>query len=237
MTVCLVADDHALVRDALALAVADLFDDAEVRTAHDFPEAWRQAALTPQPCFITADLSMPGAGPVEGIARLFAIAPAARIVAITGVEDDDLMLQVLATGVSGFVPKTASASLIAGALQLVKAGGTYLPPRLLHLSQIRPVSPHEAEQAVPAEGRTGLPNAGSPSPAPTDRSTPDLRQLGSRQREVLCLMADGLSNKDIARKLNLSPATVKGYVAQLIAHFNAQNRTQAVTRARDSGAV
>jgi len=231
MTVCLVADDHALVRDALASAVADIFACAEVRTAPDFTEAWRLAALTPQPTVITADLSMPGAAPLEGISRLVAIAPMAKIIAITGLEDDALMLQILATGVSGFVPKTASAALITGALQLVRAGGTYLPARLLHMSQ--PAAGEGCRASGVSHGALG-------SADPPDRPLPkaelhDSRQLGVRQREVLSLMAAGLSNKDIARKLQLSPATVKGYVAQVIAHFSAQNRTQAVTRARDSG--
>jgi DNA-binding NarL/FixJ family response regulator len=244
MTICLVADDHALVRDALALAVSDLFDGAVVRTAHDYPSAWQQAMLTPQPEFITVDLSMPGARPVEGITRLFEIVPKARIIAITGVEDDALMLEVLKTGVCGFVPKTASATLISGALQLVKAGGTYLPPRLLQMADsgiaVR-TAPRPNAEAHSSIATASAPTAVKPAPltrpvhAGLATESEDSRRLGVRQIEVLQLMAAGLANKDIARRLQLSPATVKGYVAQLIAHFGAQNRTQAVTRARDLG--
>ncbi|MFD1613062.1 response regulator [Sphingomonas tabacisoli] len=202
---CLICDDHALMRDALAGAVGLSWPDAAVTLAPDFPSAWAAAAAEPRD-LILSDLTMPGADPLEGVRRLRALAPDTPVLVVTGNEDDALLLALFDLGIAGFVPKTAKAEVIEAAIRLVLAGERYLPPRLLGL----------------IGGRT---HSASTVAVPTARLT-------GRQAEILERMAAGESNKTIARALDLSPSTVKTHAAAAFAALGAANRTEAVVRAR-----
>ena len=212
MRSCLICDDHALVRDALRGAIAHRWPDAEISEAADFVAAWQQAARAPT--LIIADLVMPGAAPRDGVARLRAAAPDAPIIVVTGSHDDAILLDLLDSGVAGFVPKTSGTEIIIAAMKLVLSGGRYLPARVMEL----------------ALDRRATAGGAAPSGGPREIVTP-------RQREVLKLMADGQSNKEIARALGVSPATIKTHVAQAIAAVGAHNRTDAAMRAAALGLV
>jgi DNA-binding NarL/FixJ family response regulator len=209
MKSCLICDDHAMMREALAGAVALGWPDAAVTQAADFPQAWAAAAGGPD--LIISDLVMPGAAPVEGIRRLKAAAPASPILVVTGAEEDEVLLALLELGIAGFAPKTSKSAIIEAAIRLVLAGGRYLPPRLVEL-------------AVERAGGGG--KAVSVSP-----------RLTERQSDVLARIALGRSNKEIARELDLSPATVKAHIAAGLAVLGAANRTEAVVRARELGLI
>lgn len=200
---CLICDDHELVRGALAAAVSSRWPDIAVQEAGDFPAAWAAAAGQD---LILADLLMPGAAPVDGVARLHALALATPLVVITGTPDDRMLLELLALGVAGFIGKNESTAMILAAIEVALAGGRYLPARIAEL----------------AAGAVDVPASG---PAP----------VSTRQREVLRLIAGGQSNKEIAITLHLSPATVKAHVAGAIAAIGAQNRTDAAVQARSRG--
>lgn len=210
MRLCLISDDHALVREAVAGLVRRRWPEAEVVQAGDFVTAWGLARRGPDLCIV--DLAMPGASPLEGVAGVMAAAPDARLLVLTGTEDDGLMLDLLRLGVAGFASKTLEPAVLAAAIELVAAGGRYLPPRLADLGPLARTAPAAA------------PRGEAPS-------------LTDRQLSVLRLLADGQSNKDIARRLDLSPATVKTHVATLIAVLGAANRTEAAAKARAAGLV
>ena len=112
-------------------------------------------------------------------------------------------------GIAGFAPKTSKSAVIEAAIRLVLAGGRYLPPRLVEL----------------AAQRGGGAYAGQ-----------NIR-LTERQTDVLARIATGKSNKEIARDLNLSPATVKAHIAAVILALGATNRTDATYKARALGLV
>lgn len=207
---CLVADDHALMRNALCDLLRLLWPDADVRSAHDFVQA-RAVVAELQPDLILCDLGMPGAEPIAGIAELRRLAPAARLLVVTASSDDDLMLPLFDRGVAGFVSKSSSAEVLEAAIRLVVAGGHYLPPQLLGLLRGRG-----------DQGSAGRADAG---------------RLSGRQIDVLRHMSLGHPNKEIARMLDLSPATVKTHVAAILSALNAANRTEAVVRAHDLGLV
>ena len=157
---------------------------------------------------ILSDLIMPGASPVDGIGRMREIAPDTPILIVTGDEDDATLLALFALGVAGFAPKTSKSAVIEAAIRLILAGGRYLPPRLIEIA---------AQQ-------------GGGTPARTTRLT-------ARQIDVLKLIAIGQSNKEIARDLDLSPATVKAHTAAAIATLGASNRAEAVFKAREMGLI
>jgi DNA-binding NarL/FixJ family response regulator len=209
---CLICDDHELVREALAGAIAGRWPDAQITQAADFDQAWALSRSGPDLCLV--DLMMPGAGPVEGVAGVLDIAPQTRLLVVTGSHDDGVLLELLGRGVHGFVSKTSSGEVILAAIELVLAGGRYLPPRVAELAGARP-----------------------PAPAPQPALEPGSRAVTDRQKQVLTLIARGLSNKEIARSLGVSPATVKTHVTNAIGSVGAANRTEAAMRARALGLI
>jgi len=210
MRTCLIADDHALVREALAGTVRLGWPDVEVSEAGDFTTAWKLAAASPDLCI--ADLAMPGASPIAGIAGLIAAAPCAKVLVVTGTQDDALLVDLLDMGVAGFAPKTSNGALIEAAIRLILAGGRYLPPRVAEIAGSR----------LPVDDDT---------PASSRRTTVAER-LTDRQLQVLRLVALGRSNKEIGRALTLAPSTVKTHVTQLLIALGCTNRTEAAARAR-----
>src|SRR3954468_921346 len=109
MKSCLICDDHAMMREALAGAVAMGWPDAVVTQAADFPAAWA-AAVTARPDLIISDLVMPGASPVEGVRRLSEAAPNTPILVVTGNEQDEVLLALFRLGIAGFAPKTSKSA-------------------------------------------------------------------------------------------------------------------------------
>ena len=202
MRSCLIADDHVLMRAALAGAVQFGWPDATITEVGDFPAAWAVAA---QHDVAIVDLMMPGATPRDGIRALRETAPATAILVVTGTDDDRLMLDLLDLGIAGFAAKTASGAVIEAALRLIAAGGRYLPPRLAEIAAARAAAP----------------------------VVPPASPLSARQRDVLRLVARGLSNKEIAGALDLAPETVKTHLARVQTILGAKNRTDAATRGRD----
>jgi DNA-binding NarL/FixJ family response regulator len=201
MRSCLICDDHALMRDALAMTVAARWPEAEIGTASTYPEAWSRSEAQPDLCLV--DLVMPGATEREGVRELRARAPDAKLIVVTGSHDDELLLELLRSDIAGFVPKTSASEIIVAAIELALAGGRYLPPRVAELADRageRPKQPNQPGTVTP------------------------------RQRRILELVAEGMSNKEIARTLDISPSTVKTHVAQAIAMMGGANRTDAAVK-------
>jgi DNA-binding NarL/FixJ family response regulator len=194
---CLICDDHPMLRRALSFGVRAQWPDVEVMEAIDFDEA--RAAATTVLDLIIVDLTMPGAGPVEGVRLLRAAQPATPLLVLTGIDDDDVLADIAACGVSGILAKTADPDVVMATIALILAGGTALPP-------------HIVERGA--------------------RTRTEAATISPRQRQVLALLAEGQSNKEIARTLGIGPATVKTHVMQLFGILGTANRTEAAIRAR-----
>ncbi len=214
MKTCLICDDHMMMREALSGTVRLGWPDVHVLMATDYPSSWELMATAPDLCI--TDLVMPGAKPVEGVARLREIAPDTPILIITGNEDDLVLLNLFKLGVAGFAPKTSKSAVIEAAINLVLAGGHYVPPRILEI--------------VARAGSYGLGQHLTGRDNQSPRLTP-------RQIDVLRLITTGQSTKEIARKLELSPATIKAHTAAALAALSATNRTDAVIKAREMGLI
>jgi DNA-binding NarL/FixJ family response regulator len=209
---CLICDDHAMMRSALAGCVGMLWPDAEVVLATNFVEAQAKAAGASFD-LIMCDLIMPGAKPMAGVAALLSAAPGVPVLIVTGNEEDELLLGLVESGIAGFVPKTASSDVIELAIRLALAGERYLPRRIAEIA-----TAHATGQPLPA---VSPPDSGA--------------RLTERQREVLRRIAGGETNKEIARVFNLSPATIKTHTAAIIAILGVANRAEAVARAQAEG--
>ena len=223
MQTCLICDDHALVREALVGSVKMNWPGTVVSEASDFPQAWVLARS--QPGFCIADLVMPGAAPLDGIKGIMQAAPHTPILVVTGTEDDALLLALLKLGVAGFAPKSASGAIVEAAIRLILAGGRYLPPRLADIAAAGVGAALDRGQATLAS-----PNRWAASTGPFNEAI--LEQLTRRQIDVLKLVAQRRSNKEIARTLGLAPSTVKTHLENLLQTLGVANRTEAASQAR-----
>lgn len=139
---CLIAEDHPLMRRALIDTVLANWPGARVDEARDYDEALAKLEFEPDICLI--DLAMPGAEPLEGVARLRRRAPTARILIATGLSDQVLLDNVLATGVAGIIPKTLEPEQIVAAIARAMDGhegltvspAPTLPPRQMQVLEL-----------------------------------------------------------------------------------------------------
>lgn len=205
----LVADDHVLLRDGMIAALSALAGpDAIYLEATDAAQVLRLVAEHPDLDLILLDLFMPGANGFELLSQVCALVPGTPVVIVSASEEIARMRKSFDCGASGFVVKSAGRELLLSAVRLVLAGGVYLPSELLRTGTAHPSSPPEQP----------------PSTSPM--------MLTARQQEVLALLEQGQSNKQIARALGLSHHTVKIHVAAILRKLEACNRTQAAGLAR-----
>lgn len=207
----LIADDHELFRDGLRHVLDQFEGPPMVIEAADFPQALAIVQSDKDIGIVLMDLSMPGMAWTEGLAKMKELLPKSVPVIILSASDDRRhVLQAVNMGASGFIPKTSSSRVMLSALQLVMSGGVYLPTALL-------------ETDTPDNG--GMPVAGDAA----------IASLTPRQREVLALLGQGKSNKEIARVLELAEGTVKLHVTAILKALNVNNRTRAVVAASHLG--
>lgn len=209
----LICDDHPIVASALGMTLETAFD-ARVHIALNCSQALAKVAEVDRLDLVMLDLHIPGEDARSNLAAARAACPDTPILVFSGSDDAANLRLALEMDVAGFLPKSSSPEVVEAALRLVLAGGRYLPDavRLLAL----------ADSGAPVA-------AGNPAPI----SEPG--GLTTRQRAVLHLLAQGSPNKQIARDLGISPATVKAHVAQVLATLGATNRTEAVMMARQRG--
>ncbi len=212
----LIADDHGLYRTGLSFLLKDHLGVEEVIEVGTLDEALDLLAHQPGIELALFDLSMPGMSGPESLAVVKATYPETAIAVISAAEDRDKVLRSIATGLSGYVPKSLPDDQIAGALQMMLAGSIFVPPFM----------------AAPVTG-SPPPSAAVPMPPAGEQQGCDpLDALTPRQRAVLDYIVQGRSNKEIARALDIAEGTVKIHLAALFGHFGAHNRTELAMRAQ-----
>jgi DNA-binding NarL/FixJ family response regulator len=209
----LIADDQRLMREGLR-TLLELETDIQVvgEAANGQEVLDRYAAL--QPDVVLMDVQMPTMDGVEATRRLCAQWDTARVLILTTFENDEYVFEGLRAGALGYLLKDVSGQELAQAIRTVAGGGALIQP-----SVAAKVVAEFARLAAPA--RPG--NAGLPEP------------LSPREREILALVAEGLTNREIGLRLSLSEGTVKNYVTTILQKLGVQDRTQAALRARDLG--
>jgi DNA-binding NarL/FixJ family response regulator len=209
----LLADDQRLVRESLSTMLG-LLDGIElVGSAADGNEAVGLAAkLHPQ--VVLMDLRMPVMDGIEATRLIRERMPEIGVIALTTYADDESVLGALRAGARGYLTKDASSEDILAAILCVASGSATLDPAVQH---------HVV--AALASG-----------PAPTEPAAPDLPDdLTPREAEVLVLIAEGLTNLEIAERLHVSPTTVKSHINHLFAKAEIRDRAQAVNYAYRTG--
>lgn len=209
----MLADDQPLIRTALQMVITDAPDLELVGEAGTGAEAVRLAEEL-RPDVVMMDIRMPGMDGIEAT-RLITAGPAdARVIVLTTFDEDDYVYGALRSGASGFLVKDMALDDILAAIRVVAAGDALIAPS---------VTRRLIEEF-----------AARPHPAPRQRP---LNGITDREREVLTLIARGLSNTEIAADLVLSVATVKAYVTRLLTKLQARDRVQLVIIAYEAGLV
>jgi len=199
----LIADDHAVVRSGLEQLIATAGDMELVGTAGDGADAVAVAART-APDIVLMDLAMPGVDGVEATRRIVAARPTSQVVVLTSFSDRQRILDALDAGAAGYVLKHADPDELLGAIRATHEGGAALDPK--------------AARVLLDRQRT----------APTAPGS-----LSEREIEVLRLVAGGLANKHIARRLGIAERTVKAHLTRIFQRIGVTDRTQAALWARD----
>jgi DNA-binding NarL/FixJ family response regulator len=218
----LIADDHALVRQGLRQLLAD--DELGLPSGSselsfleaDAFDAALELLATKGADLLLIDLSMPGMAGANSLRALREAHPATKIVVITGWEDRATMLDCLGAGVHGYVPKSFATDQIVKAIEVILGGGVYVPSEIANLN---------GAEAASHNGAAGKDKPGLPP------MVPGLARFTKRQLDVLQLLGQGRSTKEIARSLELSEGTVKVHLAAIYRGLNARNRTEAVALA------
>ena len=206
----LVADDHAPFREGLKALLSSAPDLEVVGEACDGDEAIRLAAKL-QPDVILMDLNMPGTGGIEATRRILRTSPHISILVISMFEDDDSVFAALQAGARGYLLKGALKAEILRAIRAVVSGEAIFGPaiarRLMqYFSAPRPAAPPEV-----------------------------FLELTEREREILSLIARHETNPEIAKRLHLSPKTVRNHVSNIFTKLQVADRAQAIIRAREAG--
>ncbi len=227
----LLADDQNLIREGLK-ALLEQEHDLEVIADVDngFDAVAQTEAL--QPDVVLMDLTMPK---MDGIAATQSICerfPQIRVLVLTASDDSASVKQALQVGARGYLLKDMSPDELANAVRTAHKGFTQLSPGILQKAmspdELALVSSYSAS-AVPSERLSNnvLPFTVPQRRSPSSDLPPGFMKLTARERQVLKLIAEGSSNREIAQSLDISEGTVKNHVASILGRLNLRDRTQA----------
>jgi DNA-binding NarL/FixJ family response regulator len=209
----LLVDDQRLMRDGLRTLIeleTDLDVAGEAEDGLQAVTAYRDMG----PDIVLMDVRMPNLNGVEATRRIKADWPEANILILTTFDDDEYIFEALRAGASGYLLKDVSGKELAAAIRTVANGGTLIAPSV-------------ARKVVSEFARL------KPAPKVSTESLPD--PLSEREIEILKVVAQGHTNKEIADQLYLAEGTVKNYVTSILQKIGARDRTQAAIRARELG--
>lgn len=211
----LLADDHALFRDGMRYVLQQLSDQVDIICAGNFNETLKQAEVNPGLDLALIDLNMPGSDGVASIRIFHHHFPEVPLVVVSGSDQRAEIEWVMEYGAMGFISKASSAKEMVTALRVVLGGDIYIPPQL--------TAQPEAECSQPEN----------------DSSSQHLNMHGltKRQMQTLQYLAEGLSNKEIALKMELAEGTIKVHVAATYQVLQVSSRLDAVRKAQKLGLI
>ena len=205
----LIADDHTIVRESLVALLQGDSDVVVVAQAADGVEALEKAAAT-RPDVVITDLTMPGLNGIEIVRRLCQALPNTRVLVLTMHQEDEYVLQAVRAGASGYLVKDSAASELLAAVRALHAGRRHFGAQ---------ASKAIAEQLKHPERVVDDPYG----------------RLTAREREVFHLIAEGLTTKEIARKLEISTKTGENHRSRVLAKLGLRNTAEVVRYALRRG--
>lgn len=211
----LLADDHALFRDGMRYVLQQLSEQVDTICAGNFAETLSQAAAHPGLDLALIDLNMPGSDGVASIRIFHHHFPNVPLVVISGSDQRAEIEWVMEYGAMGFISKMSSAKEMVNALRIVLDGDIYFPSQLLSTEE-------------PLWNQTEVDNSSQHT---------NKHGLTKRQMETLQYLAEGLSNKEIALKMNLAEGTIKVHIAAAYQILKVSSRLDAVRKAQKLGLI
>jgi DNA-binding NarL/FixJ family response regulator len=204
-----IVDDHPLFRGALNQALSAAFESVKILEAGSLDELTAKLASEPEVDLVLLDLTMPGVQGFSGLLLLRAQHPEIPVVIVSASEDPVTIRRAIEFGASGYVPKSLPADRIRAAVRKVLDGEVWTPP----------------DVSLDRNGDTA-----------TSEVVARLASLTPQQVRVLMMLGQGLLNKQIAYKLNVSEATIKAHVSAILQKLDVDSRTQAVIAINKLGA-
>jgi DNA-binding NarL/FixJ family response regulator len=205
-----VADDHRLFRDGLRALINSMPDLEVVGEAGDGEEVVAQAAVL-QPDVILMDLQLPGINGVEATRRILQSQPRVNVLVLTMFEDTDTVLAAMRAGARGYILKDTDEEALLRSVRAVASGEALFGPAVAERLM------RYLAEATPSADRAAFP------------------ELTDREREVLYLLAQGLSNQAVAERMGISLKTARNHVSNILGRLQVADRTEAVARARAAG--
>jgi DNA-binding NarL/FixJ family response regulator len=218
----LLADDQPLLRRGFRMILEAEQGLTVAGEAGDGAEAVELARRV-RPDVVLMDIRMPGTDGIEATRRITAAEPGVRVLVLTTFDLDEYAFGALRAGASGFLLKDVRPHELVAAIRTVASGDAVVSPRVT-----RRLLEEYAQQ---------LPVAGADADAGQASRYPQLSSLTEREREVLAVVAQGLSNTEIAASLFVSETTVKSHVGRILAKLGLRDRVQIVVLAYESGLV
>lgn len=209
-----IADDEPLIRAGIRMILTSDRGIEVVAEAANGREAI-EVARSHSADVVLLDIQMPVMDGLTALGELRRAAPTARVIVLTTFGERENVLRALEHGCAGFLLKDTAPAELIGAVRAAAAGDAYLSPGATR---------HVVDQL--ASGRAA---------ARSEQARTRVAGLSSRERDVLALLGEGLSNADAGRRLHMSEATVKTYVSRILAKLECENRVQAALLARDAG--
>jgi DNA-binding NarL/FixJ family response regulator len=197
----LIADDHAMIIDAVSAHLQRQAPQAELLVAGDLAKTGELLAAHPDCDLAILDYVMPGVGNADAFRPLVEAFRDVKFVILSGHTEHSLVQALIATGVHGVLPKTMPSAALINALNLILSGEIYVPWQLQQPAQ------------APSDGEAKTTN------------------LSRREQEVLDCVKRGMTNKEIARALNLQEVTIKLHIGSLCRKYGVTNRTQLAIKA------
>ena len=205
----LLVDDHPVFRFGMRALLTSLPEVAEVRETSSGEEAIALAAISP-PDLILMDINLPDISGIEAAQRILALNPEVKVLMVT-MNDDESVFEAVQAGARGYILKGADPDETLRAIRAAVSGATVFSPA---------VAERLFEQVRASQ---------------TSRRTTPFPELTAREREVLRLIAQGLTNAAIAERLVLSPKTVRNHVSNIFSKLGVSSRAEAVVKARQAG--
>ena len=202
MSILLIADDHPLYRDALRISLASRLPDTQILEACDMSTTLEQLQHNPEIDLLLLDLHMPGSDDLFGLLHIRKLHPDIPVAVVSGLEQVEIASKVMDAGAMGFIPKTTPAEQLVDVIDQMMMGETWVPERM--------------------EGQMGEMDAEFSALA--DK----VATLTPAQYRVLCLLREGLLNKQIGYQLGIAEKTVKTHITSVLRKLEITNRTQAV---------